>query len=120
MRKRVFAPVIANHGGMDFVTLTPDTRLERNQYGLWEPQFGTQIAPQEVDLVITPVVAFDDYRHRIGMGSGYFDRCFAFLRTNKHWLRPKLIGLAFDCQRVEKIKPNPWDIRLYQVVTESL
>jgi 5-formyltetrahydrofolate cyclo-ligase len=64
------------------------------------------------------VVAFDARRHRVGMGSGYFDRCFAFLKHNRQWQRPKLIGVAFECQRVEKIVPNPWDVRLYKLVTE--
>ena len=120
MKKQVYAPVIDRHGGMNFVRLRPDTRLVRNWYGLWEPESGVQIQAQDIDLVITPVVAFDKHRHRIGMGSAYFDRCFAFLRHKRHWLKPKLVGLAFNCQQVEKIKPNPWDIPLYRVITEHL
>jgi len=118
MQKQVFAPVIDRDGAMLFRELTPDTQLHRNWYGLWEPESGSQISAQELDLVVTPVVAFDRHRHRIGMGSAYFDRCFAFLKNAKHWRRPKLVGVAFDCQRVEKIKPNPWDIPLYKVITE--
>jgi 5-formyltetrahydrofolate cyclo-ligase len=52
------------------------------------------------------------------MGGGYFDRCFHFLKHRRKWLRPKLLGIAFDCQKVEKIVSNPWDIPLYQVITE--
>jgi 5-formyltetrahydrofolate cyclo-ligase len=118
MKKRVYAPVVEEHFGMHFVRLTAESELVKNQYGLWEPVAGSQISPRKIDLVITPVVAFDNYRHRIGMGSGYFDRRFAFLNHKSHWLRPKLLGLAFECQRVEKIKPNPWDIRLYRVISE--
>ena len=120
MRKAVFAPVIDQDGTMVFSELTPQTQLRRNWYGLWEPENGSQISAQELDLVVTPVVAFDRYGHRIGMGSAYFDRCFAFLKNKKHWLRPKLVGVAFNCQQVEKIKPNPWDIPLYRVLTEHL
>lgn len=117
-KKRVFAPVIDRRGGMRFHALRPDTRLEQNRFGLWEPVATSAIAPQKLDVVITPAVAFDDELNRIGTGGGYFDRCFAFLRNRKQWLRPKLIGVAFDCQRVEKITPNPWDIRLYRVISE--
>jgi 5-formyltetrahydrofolate cyclo-ligase len=117
-KKRVFAPVIDLHGGMCFHALHPDTRLERNRFGLWEPVASSAIAPQKLDVVVTPAVAFDDDLNRIGMGGGYFDRCFAFLRNRKQWLRPKLIGVAFECQRVEKITPNRWDIRLYRVISE--
>ena len=117
--KQVYSPVVADHGGMEFRRLMPDTSLKRNRYGIWEPQNGPQIAPQDIDIVITPVVAFDRSRHRIGMGSGYFDRCFSFLKHRRYWRRPKLAGLAFACQEVEKIIPNPWDIRLYKVITEE-
>ena len=118
MKKRVYAPVVKEDFSMHFVQLTAETECQKNRYGLWEPVSGLQISPRKIDLVITPVVAFDNCRNRIGMGGGYFDRCFAFLKHKKHWLRPKLLGLAFECQRVEKINPSPWDIRLYQVITE--
>ena len=117
-KKRIFAPVVATHGAMLFRRLTPDTKLERNVFGLWEPVDGPCIPARQCDVVITPMVVFDGTGHRIGMGSGYFDRCFAFLKHRRRWLRPKLIGLAFTCQRVEKITPNPWDIPVYQVITE--
>jgi len=117
--KRIFAPVVANKYGMFFRQLLPDTILERNRFDLWESVSGDQIDARQLDVVFAPVVAFDNYHHRIGMGSGYFDRRFAFLKHRRHWLRPKLIGVAFDCQKVEKIEPNPWDIRLYCVITEN-
>ena len=117
--KRVFAPVISAPGEMTFTQLLPETTLVRNRFGLWEPVSGIQIEPSDLDVVATPLVAFDHQCNRIGMGGGYFDRTFAFLRGRHSWLRPKLIGLAFDCQKVEKITPNPWDIRLYRVFSES-
>lgn len=118
-KKCVFAPVIDNPGGMRFQQLTPDTQLERNAYGIWEPVYGPFVAAKKIDLVIAPVVAFDTNNHRIGMGGAYYDRCFAFLRSHRSWCRPKLLGVAFNCQKVEEIEPNPWDIRLYCVVTEA-
>ena len=70
-----------------------------------------------LDVVITPLVAFDEYGHRIGMGGGYFDRTFSFLGNRQSWFHPKLVGLAFACQKVEKIQPNPWDIRLFCTIS---
>lgn len=119
VNKRVFAPVVMRNHRMRFYELAQETVLEQNQYGLWQPRQGPVIAAQHLDIVITPLVAFDSSCNRIGMGSGYFDRRFAFLKHRRFWFRPKLIGLAFDCQRVEKIPANPWDIPLYSVYTES-
>ncbi|MDX1498372.1 MAG: 5-formyltetrahydrofolate cyclo-ligase [Woeseiaceae bacterium] len=117
--RRVYVPVLGAHGSMFFGRLAADTRLAKTPFGLYEPIDTEVIAPRKLDLVITPVVAFDDRGHRIGMGGGYFDRAFAFLKRRRHWLQPKLLGLAFDCQQVDGFEPNPWDVSLYSVVTES-
>jgi 5-formyltetrahydrofolate cyclo-ligase len=53
------------------------------------------------------------------MGGGYYDRTFSFLEQNSGTSKPQLVGVAFECQFVERITPNPWDIRLLSVVTES-
>lgn len=118
-KKRVFVPLIENRIHMRFLEITRNTRLERNQFGIWEPHSGKEISPEKLDVVVTPMVVFDQSRNRIGAGGGYYDRCFSFLKQNKKWQRPKLAGVAFDCQEVEKISPNPWDIRLYRVFTET-
>ena len=117
--KRVFVPVLRKRGKMSFLELRPTTTLTRSGFGLWEPLDGAEVSPRDLDLVITPTVAFDREQHRIGMGGGYYDRCFAFLKHRRNWLRPKLAGVAFASQKVEKISPNPWDIRLYRVFTDT-
>jgi len=119
MGKQVFAPVLGKNGSMHFRDLNANSSLSLNQFGLMEPQAGNFINPHHLDIVITPLVAFDSAGNRIGMGSGYFDRCFSFLRGRKTWLHPKLIGLAFDCQKINSITPNPWDIGLFRVITET-
>lgn len=116
--KRVFVPILRGNAQMLFCEITPDTELEQNRLRIWEPSRGRIIEPERLDLVIAPTVAFDERNHRIGMGAGFFDRCFAFLRHRRHWLRPKLLGVAFQCQKVEKITPNAWDIRLYRIITD--
>jgi len=117
--KRVFVPVLRNGGKLSFLRLTPHTLLKRGVFDIWEPVDGERIDARNLDLVVTPTVAFDGEAHRIGMGGGYFDRTFSFLRHRRHWLHPKLVGVAFSCQQVEKIPPNPWDIQLYRVYTDA-
>lgn len=117
--KRVYVPVLRGSAKMLFCEINSESELERNSFGLWEPTRGVIIDPRQLDLVVTPTVAFDNNNNRIGMGGGYYDRCFAFLRHRKRWLRPKLLGVAFQCQEVEETAPNPWDIPLYRIVTEK-
>ena len=117
--KRIFVPVLRKGRQMSFREMNPETLLQRNAYGVWEPASGETISPRQLDIAIAPTVAFDDDNNRIGMGGGYFDRCFSYLRHRENWLRPKLIGVAFQCQKVEEISPNAWDIRLYRVFTNA-
>jgi 5-formyltetrahydrofolate cyclo-ligase len=118
-KKRIFLPVTGTHGYMRFRETMPETDLAMNDFGLWEPVSGRCIDVSELDVVVTPLVAFDSQRNRIGMGGGYFDRTFAFLRNRQYWLRPRLIGVAFECQRVREIAPNPWDIPVFRIYTET-
>jgi len=117
--KRIYVPILRGDAEMLFCEIDPETELEQNGFGLWEPARGFLIEPRQLDLVVTPTVAFDNDKNRIGMGGGYFDRCFSFLRHRKQWLHPKLLGVAFQCQKVEEIAPNPWDIPLYRIITDK-
>ncbi len=117
--KRIFVPITRNNGEMSFREIRPDTLVLRNRMSIWEPDSGEFVSPRALQLVVTPTVAFDSSKHRIGMGGGYYDRYFSFLRHRKNWLQPKLLGVAFACQKVEKIWPNTWDIRLYRVFSET-
>ncbi len=117
--KRIFAPVTGDKGTMRFVEARPETKLVRNRYGLWEPESGEEISARKLRTVITPTVAFDRQKQRIGMGGGFYDRAFRNLNNQRNWRPTKLIGFAFDCQKVEEIPANPWDIPLYRVFTEN-
>lgn len=119
MKKRVFAPIIEKNFTMRFREINAATTLQTNNLGLTEPNSGSFAHPRALDVVIAPVVAFDSRNNRVGMGGGYFDRTFSFLRHRKTYFHPKLIGVAFECQKVDEIRPNPWDIRLFGVITES-
>ena len=74
---------------------------------------------RRLDLVLMPLVGFDSTGSRLGMGGGFYDRSFAFLRRRQKWRKPNLIGAAFDCQKVEQIDGQSWDVPLSGVMTES-
>lgn len=119
MKKRIFAPVTRKNFQLRFQHFDSECELFTNAMGLQEPQQGQSIDAEALDLVLLPLVAFDVERNRIGMGGGYYDRAFSFLANNNCNSKPALAGLAFDCQNIEKITPNPWDIRLFRLFTES-
>ncbi len=104
-----------------FCQYKPGDRLVKNKYGIIEPNIQTRkpIPPWELDLVLIPLVFFDLNGNRVGMGGGFYDRTFSYLKTRSKWRKPKLIGVAHELQLVDSIQPNTWDIPLDGVVTES-
>ena len=118
--KRIYVPRILPGYEMQFTRLATDTQIVRNRFGIWEPEAGDIIEAHRLDWAIVPLVAFDRSAHRIGMGGGYYDRAFAFLRHKNRTLKPRLSGVAFACQETAQITPNPWDIGLSRVYTETL
>jgi 5-formyltetrahydrofolate cyclo-ligase len=118
--KHIYLPVLMPYvrGKLWFAQYRPGDALIPNRFGIPEPQRLQLVAPRNLDLVLAPLVAFDDAGHRIGMGGGFYDRSFAFLHTRRIWRKPLLIGLAYELQRCRSITPGRWDVPLDGVVTE--
>jgi len=104
-----------------FLNYDPLSQLCINRYGIAEPRMPIKnyIHPWALDLVITPLVGFDCHGHRIGMGGGYYDRTFSFIRARHAWRKPYIVGFAFDIQEVPNIKTNKWDIPMDAIITET-
>jgi 5-formyltetrahydrofolate cyclo-ligase len=88
-----------------------DTPLDTGLYGIPIPVGTREVVP---DVVFAPVNGFDPLGYRLGYGSGYFDRTLAALGN-----RPTSIGIGFDLARLESIYPQPHDVPLDFIVTES-
>jgi 5-formyltetrahydrofolate cyclo-ligase len=117
-RKQLYVPVLRGMT-MTFAELEHGAKLAANFFGIMEPKVGARIDARDLDLVLTPLVAFDERGVRVGVGRGYYDRAFNFLRHRSHWRRPKLLGVAYELQRVEPLTPSSWDVPLWGVVTEA-
>ena len=119
--KRLYLPRLAARRTrtLQFMRWTPGTRMQPNRIGIPEPADDKdgEIPPAMLDLVLTPLVAFDRHGQRLGTGGGYYDRTFAFLKGGT--TRPLLLGLAYEFQLLEHIEPRPWDVPLNGVVTEQ-
>jgi len=96
---------------MDFVATSARTKLKPPK------QDRRSINPRQLDLVLVPLVAFDDAGWRLGFGAGFYDRKFAFKHT-RFKRKPLLIGIGFDFQRTVRQPPSPWDVLLDVVITE--
>jgi len=118
--KRVFLPVLRAQK-LWFVEIRQDSRLTRNRFGIPEPELRRRRIhlPWALHLLLVPLVGFDPDCNRLGMGGGFYDRTLGYLRIRRHWRRPRLIGLAHECQRLEAIDTGPWDVPLDGVATEN-
>ena len=96
-------------------------RFNRNRFGIPEPEIARDgwVFAIELDLILTPLVAFDDDGNRIGMGGGFYDSSLRHLRLERHWRRPYILGLAHEFQHVDSIGRNAWDVPLRGAITDQ-
>jgi len=124
MGKTLYLPELGNshHNRLHFLSYAPGDALMVNAFGIPEPVLDSRRVPalMRLDLVLTPLVGFDEQGNRLGMGGGFYDRSFAFLRHRRCWRKPHLLGVAFDVQKCPAgLSRQPWDVPLDGVVTES-
>lgn len=107
-----------NAGQLVFIRYSANTPMQPNQFGILEPKLDVRaIMPvTELDVVITPLVAFDLKGNRMGMGGGYYDRTLANWQQKG---KPLPMGYAHDCQQVSNLPCEYWDVPLPLIVTPS-
>lgn len=79
-----------------------------------DPKKDELIDPDDLDLVLVPLLGFDAELFRIGYGGGFYDRYLS--RLSPH---TAILGVAFDVQKVERIPRNRYDVALPRLVTEK-
>ncbi len=83
---------------------------EPGAFGVPEPVRERPVRPEDMDLMLVPLAAFDEDDHRVGYGKGYYDSVLPGVR--------KKIGIAYAVQKTEAIETDPWDITLDEIITD--
>ncbi len=110
--KIVTVPKVVESGQMEAHRIDAWEQLTPGPFDILSP-VGTSAATGRLDLCLTPGLAFTARGDRLGYGRGHYDRFLA--------ARPDLvtIGLAFDCQLIERIPTDPHDRPINLIVTPS-
>lgn len=112
--KQLFLPVIAADKSLSFHAWRQDEPLLDNRYKIPEPPaHSPQCTASELDIIFMPLVGWDKYGGRLGMGGGFYDRTLAGIEG------PVLVGLGHACQQVGHLPRDSWDICLGYVATDA-
>jgi 5,10-methenyltetrahydrofolate synthetase len=103
--------VVAKAAPLVFRSWRQGEPLERGVWNIPVPASGAPVVP---DIVIAPVVGFDPLCYRLGYGGGFFDRTLAAMAH-----MPVFIGVGYAAAAIPTICPQPHDIPMHMVVTET-
>lgn len=117
--KHVYLPVLHPFcsGHLLFLLYEDNTIMAENIFGIKEPILDvTKVCPLiQLDVLCTPLVAFDNTGARLGMGGGFYDR--TLMNWQQHQTYP--MGIAHDCQLTDNIPVEYWDIPLPEIITPT-
>lgn len=118
-RAQLYCLPVLHGDTLRFAPWRPGDALVTNRYGIPEPDVASSalLTPQQMQLVVLPLVAFDAAGTRLGMGGGWYDRSFAF--RHDAGAPPWLVGAGFDAQRVPALERAAWDVPLDAICTEQ-
>ena len=110
---KVSLPVIGKKKDMNFYNWSFSEPLKINLYGIPEPINSKIIIP---DVILVPLVAYDNKLFRIGYGGGFYDMYIAKFQKKNKLLT---VGLAYSFQKINKVPANKYDKKLNIIMTEK-
>ena len=110
---KVSLPIIKKDNQMNFCSWSRGDPLRVNKFGIPEPVSSKIFYP---DILLVPLVAYDNNLNRLGYGGGYYDRYIEKLEKTKKIIK---IGLAFSFQKILSIPIDQYDKRLDFIITEK-
>ena len=110
---KISLPIIKKNNQMDFFKWSRNDPLKINKYGIPEPVSSKIFYP---DILLVPLVGYDNYFNRLGYGGGFYDRYIEKIEKIKKVIK---IGLAFSYQKLKNIPINHNDKKLDFIITEK-
>ena len=114
LKYQLSLPKVRKNYQMSFFQWSTKDPLEINDYGIPEPISNVVKSP---NILLVPLVAFDNKRNRIGYGGGFYDRYIKKLKKKKKIVA---IGLAYSFQKVKKIPVTKHDVQLDFIITDTV
>jgi len=118
--KQFYLPILqGNNEPLLFAPVSSQSEYVNNRFSIPEPLYNDNelITGDALDLVLMPLLGFDNQGNRLGMGGGFYDRTFEFKKQTAR--KPLLMGIAYDLQETAPLKAESWDIPLDYIVTEN-
>ena len=106
-------PIIKKNNQMNFFKWSNNDPLKVNKFGIPEPVSSKIFYP---DILLVPLVGYDDNLYRLGYGGGFYDRYIEKIEKIKKVIK---IGLAFSFQKITSIPTSKYDKKLDFVITEK-
>ncbi|MEQ8507223.1 MAG: 5-formyltetrahydrofolate cyclo-ligase [Rhodospirillales bacterium] len=103
--------VVQEKQPVEFWAWTPDTKMVP---GVWNIPVPGQCCPVTPDVLLVPLLGFDEEGYRLGYGGGYYDRTLA-----SKPVKPLTVGVGFDVDCLDSIYPQAHDIPMDVIVTEE-
>jgi 5-formyltetrahydrofolate cyclo-ligase len=111
---RLALPALNAREALVFKSWEMNEPLHKGRFGQAEPDLNNpDVMP---DIIITPLLAFDEKGHRLGYGKGHYDGAIARLKKSKSILT---VGAAYECQKLASLPAEAHDERLDMVITEQ-
>ncbi|MEZ5464798.1 MAG: 5-formyltetrahydrofolate cyclo-ligase [Lysobacteraceae bacterium] len=113
-------PCIEPGSRLSFAPWRMGDPVETNRFGIPEPTLdrSSRLQPEDLAVVLVPLLGFDRHGNRLGSGAGYYDRSFAF-RQRATKRSPLLVGIGYAAQELPALDAADWDVPLDAVVTEQ-
>ena len=112
--KKVYIPFIKNEV-LGYGSISKGISV--GTYGIFEPKSKKEVNIFELDIILVPLVGFNEKLYRLGRGKGFYDKTFVNIKSETK--RPVLWGVGFEMQKTNLNFQEKHDAKLDKIFTET-